>query len=407
MTEVFAFAVVLLIAVLVSGLAHRSLVSTAVLFLVAGFLLGDHVFNVVSVQPENPVLSTFVELALFSILFVDGMHIGLPELRQSWRLPGRALLVGMPLTFVLIAIFAYALLSISWTEAFLIGAVLSPTDPVFAAALVGRGEVPLRLRRLLNVESGLNDGLALPVVIILLTVIGGDRIHYGELLFEIALGVALGIAIPWIAIHVQRLRWFDAQPVYVPIYPFAIGLVVYALTSLTQANPFLAAFAAGVTVATMSPRFTASFHEFGGPIAEILKLAALFLFGALVSIQLLTDIGLVGDIFIVLAIFIARPLVIALVLIGTELERRERIAAMWFGPKGFASVAYGLLVLDSGIPNADRLFHIIATMIIVSIILHSSTDAFVASWFTPGHRQSTGQEPGPPGYRTPANGASP
>lgn len=406
MTEVFAFAVVLIVAVLISGLAHRSLVSTAILFLAAGFLLGDQVFDVVSVQPENPVLSTFVKLALFSIIFVDGMQLNLRQLRQSWGLPGRALLVGMPLTFVLIAVFAHALLSVSWAEAFLIGAVLSPTDPVFAAALVGRDEVPLRLRRMLNIESGLNDGLALPVVIILLDVIGGDTVHYGELLIEIALGIAIGIAVPWAAIQIQRLHWFEVQHTYEPLYPFAIGMLVYALASLTEGNPFLTAFAAGVTVATMSPRFTKAFHEFGQPIAELLKLAALFLFGALLTVQYVTDIGLVGDLFIILAIFIARPLVIALILIKSDLTWRERIAAMWFGPKGFASVAYGLLVLDAGIPNADSIFHVIATMIVVSIVLHSSTDAFVASWFTSGEPPA-GQEPGPPGHEAPANSAPP
>lgn len=99
------------------------------------------------------------------------MHVGIRDLLRAWHLPGRALLVEMPLTFGGIAVCAYLLTDFSWTEAFLIGAVLSPTDPVFAAAIVGREEIPNRLRRLLNVESGLNDGLALPVVLIMLAIL--------------------------------------------------------------------------------------------------------------------------------------------------------------------------------------------------------------------------------------------
>jgi sodium/hydrogen antiporter len=398
-TEVFAFAVVLLIAVLISGLAHRSIVSTAVLFLVAGFLLGDQVFDVVSVRADNPVLSSFVEMALFAVLFTDGMQIGLRDLRTSWRLPGRALLLGMPLTFGLIAAFAYLLLNVTWAEAFLIGAVLSPTDPVFASALVGRSEVPLRLRRMLNVESGLNDGLALPVVIILLDIIGGDEVHFGELLFEVALGVAIGIAVPWIAIRLERSRWFEARLIYEPLNTFAIGLLVFSLASLTHGNEFLAAFAAGVTVSTIAPRFRDAFHHFGELIAEILKLAALFLFGALITVQLITEIGLVGDVFVVLAIVVARPLVLFFVLLGSALTWRERIAAMWFGPKGFASVVYGLIVLESGIDLAEELFALVALVVVLSILAHSSTDVLLAKQLVNEERDDEPADADAPGQR--------
>lgn len=381
MTAITVFAVVLLLAVLVSELAGRSVLSTAVLFLVAGFLAGDGMLGLLAIAADVPVVRQFAELALFSVLFTDGMQAGIRDLTRAWRLPARALLLGMPLTMAGTAVFAHYAAGLSWTQAWLVGAVLSPTDPVFAAAIVGRSDVPGRLRHLLNVESGVNDGLALPVVIVLLAVVGEREIEPLKLLEELVLGVALGVAIPWVAIRLERLRFFQAAARYQPLYAFAIGLLVFGAGSLLHANLFLAAFAAGVTVATIGPEVRSEFHGFGDTITELLKLAALLVFGALISPQLLAEIPLGGYVFALLALLLVRPAAIGLALLGSHIERREWVAAAWFGPKGFASVVYGLLVVDSGIPDADLIFHLVALTVVISIVLHSSTDVVVARSF--------------------------
>ncbi|MEO7369722.1 MAG: cation:proton antiporter, partial [Ilumatobacteraceae bacterium] len=269
-------------------------------------------------------------------------------------------------------------------EAFLVGAVLCPTDPVFAAAIVGREEIPYRLRNLLNVESGLNDGLALPVVIVLLAVVGPDQVHLGSLTSEVFAGIAIGIGVPFVAIKLERSRYFSATAAYEPLNAFAIGLLVLAITSLTHANAFLAAFSAGITVATMSPAIRDAFNEFGELVAELLKLAAVLVFGALISPRFLGEIPLTGYLFAAVALFVARPVSLALALVGSSLRIRERIAAAWFGPKGFASVVYGLLILRSGVAARSELFHLVALVVVASIIAHSSTDVVIARWFEPG-----------------------
>ena len=177
MTAVFVFALTLLLAVLVSDLADRTILSTAVLFLLAGFTAGEGMLGIVRLTPEAPAVAVLAELALFSVLFTDGMRVGLKDLASAWRLPGRALLFGLPLTLLGTAMVARWVAGLTWAESFLVGAVLSPTDPVFAAAIVGRQEVPARLRQLLNVESGLNDGLALPIVLAMLAVVGSRAVQ--------------------------------------------------------------------------------------------------------------------------------------------------------------------------------------------------------------------------------------
>ena len=377
-----AFAVVLLLAVLVSSVAKRTILSTAVLFLVAGFILGPDTTGVLDVRADSPIVSTLAELALFAVLFTDGMRVGWSELRSAWRLPGRALGWGLPLTLLITALAAHWLVGLGWAPSLLIGAILSPTDPVFASALVGNDKVPARLRQLLNVESGVNDGLALPFVIVFLAVASGsDDLHLGELGLEIVAGLAIGVVIPVAAILLERAPFFSASRSYEPLNGLAIGLLVLAVAQVTHANLFLAGFAAGITVATFGHRQRESFEHFGENIAELFKLAALLVFGALISWQFLTDITWTGWLFALIAIFIARPLALWISFLHSGLDMREQAAAMWFGPKGFASVVYGLLVLEAGITDSDSVFHLVALTIVISILLHSSTDVIVARAF--------------------------
>jgi len=378
------FSLLLLAAVLLSSLANRTVLSTAALFLLAGFILGKASLGVLRIQADDELVSGLAELALFSILFSDGMRSGVRELRSAWRLPGRALGLGLPLTLTATAALAHYVAALPWIESFLIGAVLSPTDPVFAAAIVGREEIPYRLRNLLNIESGLNDGLALPIVIVLLAAAGSGGTATATLLAEVLGGIAIGIAVPASAIWLEGRRFSAASAAYQPLNAVAVGLIVLATATLTHANVFLAAFSAGVTIASLSPPMREAFQQFGELIAELLKLAAVLVFGSLISISFLGDIGLRGYFFAALALFAARPLALGIALLRSKLDRRERLAAAWFGPKGFASVVYGLLILEGGLEQSDELFHLVALVVAASILAHSSTDVVIARWFEPG-----------------------
>ncbi|MGO4588545.1 cation:proton antiporter [Paenarthrobacter sp. 2TAF44] len=376
------FAVLLLLGVLISELASRTVLSTAVLFLVGGFVLGQGMLNVLPIHSDDPVVGVLAQLALFSVLFTDGMKVGLSDLRRAWRLPGRALLFGLPLTLVITALLARYIVGLPWLQCLLLGAVLAPTDPVFAAAIVGRKEVPGRLRHLLNVESGLNDGLALPVVLVLLALGGGIDVETGVLAEEIILGLLVGVLVPLIVIWLERLPFLKATKGLQPLVAVSIGLLVLAICLVTGANLFLAAFSAGITVATAGPGFREEFEQFGELVSELLKLAAILVFGALITPTFLFgEIGWTGWVFALLAILVARPVALLVSFLGTRLPLKEQLAAMWFGPKGFASVVYGLLVLESGMASSDEVFHLVALVIVLSILAHSSTDVLVARQF--------------------------
>jgi NhaP-type Na+/H+ or K+/H+ antiporter len=393
MVLLLVFGVTLLAGVLISALADRSIVSTAVLFLLAGFVVGQGGLGWIGVKPNAPVLKELADLALVAVLFTDGMKTAWPELRSSWRLPGRALLLGLPLALAITAWLGHFVAGLPWVEGWLVAAVLSPTDPVFAAAIVGRAGVLRSLRRLLNIESGLNDGLALPIVLGILAWSGAGGESGLKSVQALVSGVAVGFAIAWLAVRIERSRWFAIAHSHEAFLPFAVGLITYASARLTAANEFLAAFTGGITLISGRPNGTPGYHAFSESVAELLKLAALLVFGSLVSREFFFTVGLRGYLFAALVLLAARPIALLVALAGSELPRRERLAAMWFGPKGFASVIYGLMVYHSGMAGAAESFRLVALVVIGSIIAHSSTDVLVARWLQPDKPGAPRDEP--------------
>ncbi|CCQ16419.1 Ion antiporter, NhaP [Rhodococcus sp. AW25M09] len=380
MAFVTTFGVALLAAVLLSSLSARSPLSTSGIFLFAGLIAGPLVLDAERLGTDT--VREVASVTLFAVLFADGQRAPISKLRHQWMDPTRALLIGMPLTFAVVAVLAHLLIGFDWPTSLLIGAILAPTDPVFAAALVGRDDVPSRLRSLLNIESGLNDGLALPVVLILIGTLGGEigeSTSLGPVLLEVVLGVVLGVVAPVAGSLLVRLPVLGVTSRAQSAGPLAIAILLFVLTDAIGANPYIAAFTAGITLASVSPHASESFAPVGELTSELAKNAALLAFGALVTPALLGEVGVAGWIFAVLVLVIGRPVPVMLSLIGSHrLARNERLSAAWFGPKGFASVVYGLLVLSSGIDSAEKVFAIIAGTVIVSIALHSATDTPVA-----------------------------
>ncbi len=386
MAALLAFSVLLVAAVLLSERFRRTVLSSAVLFLVGGFVLGKGGAGLVVVGSGTKGPQLVAELALFAILITDGTRLGLGVREQrpgpgnlQWRLPARALAFGMPLTIVLAAGAAHWLVDLPWIDALLLGAVLSPTDPVFSASLVGNTAVPLRLRRLLNVESGVNDGIALPAVLVFLSLALHDSPPLLSIGLELLGGVAVGFGVPYAVARLERLRWFARASRYDPLGPLAVTLVVYATARETGANLFLAAFACGIALACFDERGTRAFERIADPVSELFKLGAVFVFAALIT-PTYFDIGVGGVVFTVLMLIAVRPAAIFAALGWSGLTRREFTVAAWFGPRGFASIAYALFVLQSGVASGDVLYHLVAVVVISSIVIHSTLDVPVANW---------------------------
>jgi NhaP-type Na+/H+ or K+/H+ antiporter len=374
------YSVTLLVAVLLSDRFNRTVLSSAVLFLVVGFAFGPSMLDVVALQSGSSMVMRLSDWALVTILFSDALRIGWGDLRRTWRLPGRALFLGLPLTIAGIAVAGHLLLGLRWTEALLVGAILSPTDPVFASAIVGREEIPGRLRHLLNVESGVNDGLALPFVVVLLGAAAGTETGAWPLIQEVAGGVLFGAGVGALAGRLRRVRVFGVTESAAPLYAFSALLITYSAGMALHVNSYLAAFSAGVALASVCPDAADEFHGLGEQIAELLKLAAVFIFAVMLSSHE-AEVPWRDYVFAALVLTFVRFVAIELALLKGGLTRPERLTAAWFGPKGFASVVYGLMLLNSSVARRGMLFQLVAVVIVMSIVLHSSTDVPVAKYF--------------------------
>lgn len=349
------------------------------LFLVVGFVSGA--LGWIRFAPDDPATWRPIEVALFTVLFVEGGRLDLPTLRRGWQMPARALGVGLPVTLIVTAALAHWVVGVDWTSSLLIGAALSPTDPVFATALVGQEKVPLRLRELLNIESGLNDGIALPILAFVVAAMTHSRETPLKQLAEALGGLAMGPLLAWVGVALRR-RWFALPSEdYARLYSFAVGLLVFGFSHALGANEFLAAFAAGVTLGSLGDPIRRDLATIGEPVSEVLKLAGVFVFGSLFTIRLLTHLSAADYVFVALALLLPRPLALLVSLVPSPLTRREWIAAAWFGPKGFASMYYGYLIVATPGLAHEPAVPLIAAVVAASILVHSSTDVAVARWF--------------------------
>ena len=373
----------LIVAAALSGWFHGTVLSISVFSVGAGVVLA--LADVVAVSPESKVLLFLIELALILTLFSDGLLVESELLRRHWGPATRALVIAMPITLVLLALAAKALFpELSWSEAFLLGAVLSPTDPVVTSAVVTSERVPRVVRHTLNVESGLNDGLALPFVLFFLVLAapgGNPARETGELAGEALVGAALGIALALAAGRlISHLPGGGITPKYQGAYALGVGFAAFGLADVTHGNGLIAAFVAGIALAATRRDIPATFLEFNESVSAIFQIATFFVFGALIVATGWDHSVWPLLAFIAFALLVARPAAVLLSFVGVALPRPYKIFIAWFGPKGVASMLFALLVLNSTVGDRTLVFDVASFVILASILAHGLTDTVGARW---------------------------
>ena len=275
----------LAMAAALSGWLRASVLNVSVLAVAAGIALAG--LDIVSVDPGSDLVEHAIELALLLTLFADGLLVERELLGRHWGPAARALIIAMPLTMGLLAVCAKLLFpQLDWAECFLLGAVLSPTDPVVTSTVVTTKRVPALVRHTLNLESGLNDGLALPLVLFFLVLAapGGNAADAGlELLGEVAAGAAIGVAVAVAAGRIlRRLPEGAIARNYEGVYALGLALLSYGLADATIGNGLIAAFVAGLALAAVEHDLPEVFSHFNESVSAVFQLVTFFLFGALI-----------------------------------------------------------------------------------------------------------------------------
>lgn len=377
------FGALLAVVAALSGVIKGTVLSASVLSVALGF--GLAVAGVVEVDAGDKAVVELVELALILTLFSDGMFVERELLRRNWGPVARALVIAMPITMGLLGVGAKLLFpDLTWAEAFLLAAVLSPTDPVVTSAVVTSRLVPSKVRHTLNLESGLNDGLALPFVLFFLVLAspgGNPGTEAAKLLGEAAVGAAIGVALGMAA---GRLHWTlpggGITARYEGIYAVGFALFAFGLAEVTIGNGLIAAFVCGIAMGASEREVPDGFVEFAENTSAILQVLTFFVFGGLIYATGFHHSVPPLVVFVAFALLIARPVAVLLSFLRTGIPRSEKLFMAWFGPKGVASMLFALFVLKSDVGNNSLIFDTAAIAIIASIVAHGLTDTVGAQW---------------------------
>jgi sodium/hydrogen antiporter len=387
-TVALVFGALLIVGALGSGLAHRSFLSMTAVFVVAGFVLGDGGLGVLEFDADGAFVEDLATVALIVILFRDGLEVEAEMLQTAWRLPARKLVLAMPITGALVALVTHALTDLSWTESFLLGALLSPTDPVLSSSVVTNPRVPRLVRHSLNLESGMNDGLALPAVLAFsaaLATSADDFVWYEFVLQDVGLGLAFGLVLGYVASWLMpRGRGIVGAGIpdhHKSLYVLGVAFATYGITVAEPGgNGFIAVFVCAITLGIRRSDLAHTFAERAGDIVEIVKLGIFVVFGALLTFD-----GLFGDGWAAVGIaaftlLLARPIAIWVALAGTRLDTATKAFMAWFGPKGVATMTFSIFVLGQGIAEGERIFDLAALVVFCSILAHGLTDTPGSEW---------------------------
>jgi NhaP-type Na+/H+ or K+/H+ antiporter len=361
-----------------SARLERFDVTAPIVFVVAGVVLTHGPLAPLGFAPSHELVKSLAEITLVLVLFSDASRVGLRDLRTDMTLCLRLLGVGLPLTIGLGTLLAFALFNgMSIWLALLVGAALAPTDAALGAGMMVNPAVPARIRQLINVESGLNDGIATPVVLVAVAGAGtAASVGPGEAVAELALGVLIGAAVGgaggFVVKAARRRGW--AEGGFAGSAVLALAVCAYACALALHANGFIAAFVGGIAFGAIGGRRGERLVPFVEETGALVSLLVWLAFGAIAVVPALTGLTWQTVVYAAGSLTLIRMAPVAVALAGARLGRTAVALVGWFGPRGLASVVFALLALeDLGQHVAGPAVSVIGFTVLLSVIAHGAT----------------------------------
>ena len=368
--------IVVLVSSLLSGWVDRTGLPQVAIFLVLGLVLGPLGLGLLDLNLQSPALQVIATLALVLVLFSDAIGADIGEARRNRRLALFVLGPGTLLPAALISATAWLLLGLSVPAALILGAALASTDPVLLRALVRRPDLPSDARTALRLESGMNDVVLLPIVALSILALqvrsGAASADVGRRLLGLfVLGPALGALIGWSAITLleQIRRRVGVRRDYESLYALGVAFTAYAAAEGVGGSGFLAAFTAGLMIASLDIELCDCFFDYGEASAEMFLLLTFVAFGASLIWMGLSVIDARTVLFALLALAM-RTIVLLPVLRRAGVSNATRRLIAWFGPRGLSTLLLVLLAVFAGVPGAQRLFAIACLVVLLSVVVH-------------------------------------
>ena len=371
-----------------SARLERFDVTAPITFVLAGLLLTHGPLAVLGIAPSKELIKELAEFTLALVLFSDASRVGLHELRVDAGLYVRLLGVALPLTIGLGTVLALALAGTNIWLALLVGAALAPTDAALGAGMMANPAVPARIRRLINVESGLNDGITTPFVSVALAAAatGGQVAEHGPAAAaaELAVGIVVGVAaggVGGLLVNAARRRGWAAEG-FAGSAVLGLAVCAYASSVAVHGNGFIAAFVGGLAFGTTGGRRGEPLVPFVEETGALVSLLVWLAFGAVALVPAIKTLTWPMVLYAILSLTIVRMAPVAVALVGARLGWPTVVLVAWFGPRGLASVVFALLALEElGSPTADRAVAVIAITVLLSVVAHGATAEPLAAWY--------------------------
>ncbi len=379
-----AIVICILLAASISRRIQGTVITLPMIYTFFGIVLGGLILDIIPLTPEDGLVELIAELTLVIVLATDASRIDLRGLFRDHNLPTRLLGIGLPLTMVSGTIAAILIFTdLSFWEAAILGVILSPTDASLGQSVVSNPKVPVRVRQTLNIESGLNDGIALPFLLLAIAMADSEVLFHNpfEFLFsvlvQIALGIAAGLVVGYLGARFiqwgQRSGWMSRN--YQKISSLALILLAYGSAEVIGGNGYIAAFSFGLASSNfVGKEESEDLYEYAETEVTVFMLLTFMLFGAVMLPPAIAAISPEIVLYAVLSLTLVRMVSVAISMVGAKVRPITTLFLGWFGPRGIASILYIFIVLESeSLPGLQLIYSVAMITVLFSIYAHGIT----------------------------------
>ena len=367
----------------VAGRVERSAVTGPIIFIVFGLIAGPVGLGILDMDVQTIELRVVADLTLALVLFIDAANADLKTLRSHATIPRRMLLIGLPLCIVLGTVTGMVIFpDISFYELCILATMLAATDAALGKGVVSNKAVPARIREGLNAESGLNDGMCVPILLVFLALAtgtgdedGGTALALQLVAREIGIGLAVAVVLTLIAVNLMNFSmkrgWFTDVWIQIPVVTLA--LACFATAQTLHGSGYIAAFVGGLIFGYFAKQETHRLVMAGEGIAELLAMFTWLIFGSAVIGQLWSGMTLDVVIYSLLSLTVIRMVPNLIALAGTGEKLETKLFLSWFGPRGLASIVFFIIVANANLPSESVLGHVVVCTITLCVIAHGLT----------------------------------
>lgn len=367
---------------IVSGRLQKTVITAPMVFTLFGLLISSAMLDLAETDIGGELINLIAEFTLILVLFTDASRIDLKLLRREHDIPVRLLAIGLPLTIIAGALVAAVLFNfVTIWEAFILAVILAPTDAALGQAVVSSPKVPVRIRQALNVESGLNDGIALPFLLFFIAAAGASetlatgywiRVGAGQIILGPIAGIAVGYLGGKLINWAEEKNWMANS--FQRLAALGLALLAYSLAEVIGGNGFIAAFCAGLVLGNLFRDVCHRLYEFAEAEGALLMLLTFMIFGAIMVPVGLAHFNWTIALYAVLSLTVIRIIPVAISLIGMKLQTQTIAFLGWFGPRGIASIIYGLLIVEEeALQGRDTIMAVMIVTVLFSILAHGVT----------------------------------